>query len=70
MARFETLVTVEEASVFDSALWAFLARMLGCDVPVRVIHHYPDRDGERWVVEMDDEDHLQEFAAETRRLSK
>jgi len=67
MARYETLVTTEQAGVFDSVLWAFVARMLGCSVPVHVVRRYPDALGDRWVVEMDDEDRLQELALEARR---
>jgi hypothetical protein len=69
MARYETLVRTEQASVFSSVLWDFLARMLGCSVPVHVVHRYPDGDGERWIVEMDDEERLDELRAEARRRS-
>jgi hypothetical protein len=67
MARFETRARSEEASLFDSVLWAFLARMLGCSVPVNVVRRCPEADGERWIVEMDDEYHLQELTLEAEK---
>ncbi len=66
MAQFETLVPSERASLFNSVLWDFVARMLGCSVPIHVVHRYPDAGGDRWVVEMDDEGRLEELAVEAR----
>jgi len=66
MAQFETLVPAERASLFNSLLWDFVARMLGCSVPIHVVRRYPDVGGDRWVVEMDDEARLEELAVETR----
>jgi hypothetical protein len=66
MAQYETLVPAERATLFNSLLWDFVARMLGCSVPIHVVRRYPEADGDRWVVEMDDEARLEELAAEAR----
>ena len=66
MAQFETLVPAERASLFDSLLWDFVARMLGCSVPIHVVRRYPAVGGDRWVVEMDDEARLAELVKEAR----
>jgi len=66
MAQFETRVAAERASLFQSVLWDFVARMLGCSVPIHVVRRYPDPEGERWVVEMDDEARLQELVTAAR----
>jgi hypothetical protein len=68
MAQFETLVPTRQAKLFESMLWDFVARMLGCSVPVHVVRRYPDAKGDRWVVEMDDEARLEELAVEAREL--
>lgn len=69
MAQFETTVPAEKASVFNSVLWDFVARMLGCSVPVTVVRRYPAPTGDRWVVEMDDEARLGELAKAARDLT-
>ena len=62
MARFETFVAAEHATVFDARIWDFVARMVGCAVPVHVVRHTPLTDGANWMIEMDDEARLAEFA--------
>ncbi len=66
MAQFETLVPADRVGVFNSLLWDFVARMLGCSVAVHAVVRYPGTDGERWVVEMEDEARLEELVAEAR----
>ncbi len=66
MAQFETVVPAGRASVFNSLLWEFVARMLGCSVTIHVVRRYPDAHGDRWVVEMDDEARLEAFAVMAR----
>ena len=63
MARFETVVAPEQASVFDASIWDFIARMVGCSVPVHMVRHTQTPAGEHWLIEMDDEARLADFAA-------
>ena len=66
MARFETVVAPDQVSVFDARIWDFIARMVGCSVPVHVIRHSHTPTGEHWLIEMDDEDQLADFAADQK----
>ncbi len=68
MARYEIMAPADRTSLFSSLIWKFAARMFARSVAIQVMRRYPEAEGDRWVVEMDDEARLEELAVAAHEL--
>ena len=61
MAKFEALIAEVDSAAFYQAVRRFLSSLIGPEPPVLCMHRYPWIEGDRRVVESDDEAALGRF---------